>query len=192
MLSGSGQIAFFMIRTAKTSTPSSSIGIDDLGFEPGSEAAAGPPSGSTGGSTAGSTGGGSTSPPTPPAAALALQTPNPAPGQPLTLSGAGSQPGSGRIISYGWDFNGDGKIDTSTGTNPIAHVMLGPGAHTIGLTVTNSNGEHSTTHFGVTLPSTRPEDPSCPTAAKANVSRRSKSATRICSRNASRSSAAAT
>jgi PKD repeat protein len=90
-------------------------------------------------------------------AALSLQTPNPTPGEHLTLSGAGSQPGNGRIISYAWDFNGDGKVDTSTGTNPIAHVMLRPGAHTIALTVTNSSGEHSTSRFGVTLPSTGPK-----------------------------------
>lgn len=53
-------------------------------------------------------------PPAPPAAALSVATANPAPGQTLTLNGAGSRAGSGRIISYGWDFNGDGKTDTST------------------------------------------------------------------------------
>ena len=81
----------------------------------------------------------------------------PRPGKPLTLDGSASQPGSGRIISYAWDFNDDGKIDTSTGTNPIAHVMLRPGAHTIALTVTNSKGEHSTSKIGVTLPTTGPK-----------------------------------
>jgi hypothetical protein len=102
----------------------------------------------------GSTGGGSGStPPTPPTAALALATPNPSAGQPITLSGAGSSAGSGHIISYGWNFSGGPKIETSTGTNPIAQIMLGPGAHTIALTVTNSNNEHSTTRLGLTLPS---------------------------------------
>jgi PKD repeat protein len=142
---GAAQIRYFQIRTVTEHDAAVPLAIDNLGFEQPSE-------------------GGGSSPPTPPSptpplrpapptAALSLQTPNPVPGGTLTLSGSGSQPGSGRIISYAWDFNGDGKTDTSTGTNPVAHLMLGPGAHTIGLTVTNSNGEHATTRFGVTLPS---------------------------------------
>jgi PKD repeat protein len=143
---GAAQIRYFQIRTVTEYDAAVPLAIDNLSFEQPNE------------------GGGSTPPPplpppppAPPTAALALQTPNPAPGQSLTLSGAGSQPGSGRIISYAWDFNGDGKVDTSTGTNPVAHLMLGPGAHTITLTVTNSTGEHSTTHLGVALPSLGPK-----------------------------------
>ena len=145
------QIRYFEIRTINAYNAAVPVGIDNLSFEQ-------PNEGTVGGG-GGATGGGATppSPPTPPSASLSLQTPNPTPGETLTLNGGASQPGSGRIISYGWDFNGDGKIDTSTGTNPIAHVMLGPGAHTIGLTVTNANGEHSTTKFGLTLPPTGPK-----------------------------------
>jgi PKD repeat protein len=142
---GAAQIRYFQIRTVTEYDAAVPLAIDNLSFEQPSE------------------GGGSSPPsppsptpplpPAPPTASLSLQTTNPVPGGTLTLSGAGSQPGSGRIISYAWDFNGDGKTDTSTGTNPVAHLMLGPGAHTIGLTVTNSNGEHATTRFGVTLPS---------------------------------------
>lgn len=146
-LPGAAQIRYLAIRTTKEYDPAIPVGIDDLGFEQPNEG---------GGGGGGSTTGGST-PPAPPAAVLSQQTPNPTPGETLTLNGAASQPGSGRIISYGWDFNGDGRIDTSTGANPIAHVMLGPGTHTIGLTVTNSNGEHSTTKFGLTLPPTGPK-----------------------------------
>ena len=142
-LNGVAQIRYFMIRTAKEYEPAVHVGIDDLDFEQPNE----------GGGGGGSPGGGGTTPPVPPTAALSLQTSNPTPGETLTLNGAASQSGNGRIISYAWDFNGDGKTDTSTGTNPIAHVMLRPGAHTIALTVTNSSGEHSTTHLGVTLPS---------------------------------------
>jgi PKD repeat protein len=142
-LAGAAQIRYLEIRTVTEYDPAVPLAIDNLSFEQPSE------------------GGGSTPPsppsppppPTPPTAAVALQTPNPTPGEQLTLNGAGSQAGNGRIISYAWDFNGDGKTDTSTGTNPIAHVMLRPGGHTIALTVTNSSGEHSTTHLGVTLPS---------------------------------------
>ncbi len=96
-------------------------------------------------------GGGGSTTRTPPTAVGTVVTPNPHGGSPVTLSGAGSSPGSGHIISYEWDFNNDGKIDTSTGTNPIAHVILPTGLHNIGLTVTNSNGEKSSSKFGVLL-----------------------------------------
>ncbi len=150
--SGTAQIRYFEIRTVNAYDAAVPVGIDNLSFEQ----STGETGGNGGSPNGGSPSGGST-PPVPPTAALALQTPNPTPGETLTLSGAASQAGSGRIISYAWDFNGDGKTDTSTGTNPIAHVMLRPGAHTIALTVTNSSGEHSTTRFGVTLPSTGPK-----------------------------------
>lgn len=136
-LNGEGQIGFFVIRTK--AGPASEVAIDNLSFESAPSAGEEPQ-------------------PTPeatkekPTAKLSLTTPEPTAGKPLTLSGAGSTPGSGHIISYGWDLNGDGTIDTSTGTNPTAHVMLPPGAHTIGLTVTNSNGEKSTSRFALTLP----------------------------------------
>jgi hypothetical protein len=85
---------------------------------------------------------------------VSLQTPNPFSGESIALSGAGSQPGSaGRIISYAWDLNGDGKIDTSTGTNPNVHLILAPGVHNIGLTVTNSSKESSNARFGLNVPS---------------------------------------
>ncbi len=165
-------IAYFLIRTSGPSEES--IGIDDLEYEKAPEepgggggggGTGGGGSGGGGGAGGGSGGGGSggsgsgsgsssgtqgSQPPTP---VLTLQSPNPGPGQQITLSGAGSQGGGGQIISYDWDLNGDGHNDTSTGTNPIAHLILAPGAHTIGLTVTNSNGQSSTSRLGLTIPS---------------------------------------
>ena len=29
------------------------------------------------------------------------------------------------VVAYEWDMNGDGHVDTNTGTNPVAHVMTG-------------------------------------------------------------------
>ena len=144
-ISGAAQVRYFQIRTVNEYDPAVPLAIDNLSFEqpnegPGSHPPPPPPQ-----------------PPVPPTAAVSLQTPSPTPGKLLTLDGSASQPGSGRIISYAWDFNDDGKVDTSTGTNPIAHMMLRPGAHTIALTVTNSKGEHSTSKIGVTLPTTGPK-----------------------------------
>jgi PKD repeat protein len=138
-LNGAGRISYFAISTAIVT--SQQVAIDDLSYET-------PPSSEEPKSTPPP----KPPAPTPPVASLALQTPNPSAGTPLTLTGAASTPGSGHIISYGWNFAGGSKVETSTGTNPIAHVMLGPGAHTIALTVTNSSGEKSTSRFGVMLP----------------------------------------
>jgi PKD repeat protein len=176
VLGGEKSISYFSIATTEPRTDPASvqtIAIDNLGFEAageepgggkgggkekggGSEAGGGTGgggAGGSGGSGAGSSPGNPTGgPPAPPTATLALASANPGPGQALTLSGAGSQGGGGRIISYDWDLNGDGKTDTSTGTNPIAHVILPPGAHTIGLTVTSSTGQSSSTKLGVAIP----------------------------------------
>ncbi len=131
------QISYFSISTPGTTA--SKVAIRDISFEAPSEE----PKGGGGGGTTGTPG---------PTASVGLASPNPSPGQLLALSGAGSQPGSGHIIAYDWDLNGDGKIDTSTGTNPIVHLILAPGPHAIGLTVTNSNGEKSSSKFGLSMP----------------------------------------
>jgi len=135
-LNGKGGISFFAITTAGVTTQE--VAIDNLSFEgaTGTE----PPPGTTTTTT--------TPPPAPgggppPEAHLSLTTPNPTSGKLLTFSGAGSTGGGGRIISYGWNFNGGSKVQTSTGTHPTAEVMFGPGAHTVVMTVTNSNGEKS-------------------------------------------------
>jgi PKD repeat protein len=138
------QLSYLSIRTAEANEDP--IGIDNLTYETveASKKEETKKEGSSGGSGTGSA-------LTPPTAVLKLETPNPHKGEALTLSGAASSAGSGHIISYGWDFNNDGTIDTSTGTNPIAHVMLPPGNHTIALTVTNSEGKSSTARLGVAI-----------------------------------------
>jgi PKD repeat protein len=133
---GAKTISYFSIVTAGSN--GDRIAIDDLSFESESPPPPKEPPG----------------PPPPPVASIASLTPAPAPGAVIALTGAGSAPGTGRIISYDWDLNGDGRIDTSTGTNPIVHLILAPGIHTIGLTVTNSNKESSKSTFGLKVPST--------------------------------------
>jgi PKD domain-containing protein len=143
---GAKTIAYFSIATGKATEDR--IAIDDLSFEsepslppPPKE----PPAGGGGGS-------GGAVPPTPPVASIASLTPSPQPGGAISLTGAGSRPGSGGIVSYDWDLNGDGRIDTSTGANPVVQLILAPGPHTIGLTVTNSKRESSKSSFGVDVP----------------------------------------
>ncbi|HEX5309402.1 MAG TPA: PKD domain-containing protein [Solirubrobacteraceae bacterium] len=132
--SGAKTISYFSIAAKETN--SEPIAIDDLSFE--SEPPSTPP------------------PPTKEApkvvASIASLTPRPAPGAAISLTGAGSQPGGGRIVAYDWDLNGDGRIDTSTGANPVVQLILAPGVHTIGLTVTNSNKETSKSSFPLNVP----------------------------------------
>jgi hypothetical protein len=141
-LSGKGNISFFAITTPPST--SQEIAIDNLDFES-SPTTTTTTTAFTSAPVPGATG------PTPPQASVSLATPNPTAGKVLTLSGGGSTGGSGRIISYGWNFNGGEKIQTSTGTNPNAEVMFGPGHHTVAMTVTNSNGEKGTTHFDLNV-----------------------------------------
>jgi PKD repeat protein len=142
-LNGEGAISYFAISTGVVT--SQEIAIDNLAFEAA-------PSETTTTTTVATTPPPGPPPPPPPTAALALATPNPHAGEPITLSGAGSTAGSGRIVSYGWNFKGGETEETSTGTDPEAHIMLSPGVHTITLIVTNSKHEHATTKFGLSLP----------------------------------------
>ncbi len=141
---GAAQAGFFLVRT-KEAIAAGEIAIDNLAFPIPPEEEV--PTTSTSSTTQAPP----PVPPVPPVAVLSQVTPSPHSGQPVTLSGAGSSPGSGQIISYEWDFNGDGKTDTSTGSNPTARTILTNGTHMIGLTVTNSNGESSSSRLGVVI-----------------------------------------
>jgi hypothetical protein len=134
------QIAYLSIFTNVTSAKE--VAIREISFEAPTAQPKAPPTPTPG----------PPPPPPPPTSSVSLLTPNAGPGRTLTLSGGGSQAGSGHIISYDWDLNGSGKATTSTGTNPIVHLILAPGLRTIGLTVTNSNGEKSSSKFGLSLP----------------------------------------
>lgn len=130
-------IAYFRVLATVTPSP---VLIDNLSFEARAEPGGG--------------GGTETTPPpapSPPTAAIAPVGAAVAGGL-TSLTAAGSTPGHGRIIAYDWDLSGDGHIDTSTGTNPLVRLVLAPGLHTIGLTVTNSNHESSSTRFGLLVP----------------------------------------
>ena len=63
---------------------------------------------------------------------LALPGGQPQAGSPATIDAGGTKiaPGT-HVVAYEWDMNGDGHIDTNTGTNPVAHVMTGAASQTV-------------------------------------------------------------
>ena len=148
---GAAAITYFEITSAASTNSSLGVAVDDLAFGAGSTT-------SGNGGSGGGGGGGSGSAPT---AVIEVTTPVPTAGQPVALSGAGSDSGkpTDRIVSYDWDFNGDGKTDTSTGTDPNASFVFTPGRHVVGLTVTTSNGQQSKTTFPVTVTQTNLKAP---------------------------------
>ena len=104
-----------------------------------------------------------------PTASGAVVTPKPLAGGLVTLSGAASTPGRGRIVSYDWGFDNT-STTTSTGSNPIAHFIFKPGLHSVTLKVTNSGGQQSMTISASRSASNRWR--SSPMAARARASRR--------------------
>ncbi len=79
-----------------------------------------------------------------PVVVLALPGGQPQAGSPATIDAGGTKiaPGA-HAVAYEWDMNGDGHIDTNTGTNPVAHVMTGAASQTVIVTATDSNFNRS-------------------------------------------------
>ena len=66
-------------------------------------------------------------------------------GQTVTLDASGSTDASGTITDYRWDLDGSGAFATDTGTNPrLMHAFSAAGTYTVGLQVTDSNGQTET------------------------------------------------
>ena len=88
---------------------------------------------------------GSSPPPGPgpapaPVVVLALPGGQPQAGTPATIDASGTTVAAGaHVVAYEWDVNGDGHIDTNTGTNPVVHLMPGSGRETVIATVIDSN-----------------------------------------------------
>ncbi|WP_214111320.1 ThuA domain-containing protein, partial [Acrocarpospora catenulata] len=75
---------------------------------------------------------------------------------PLTVqfSSEGSRDPDGKPITYAWDFNGDGTVD-STAANP-SHTYTQAGQYSAVLTVTNSEGLTGTANLPIVVGNTRP------------------------------------
>ena len=80
-----------------------------------------------------------------PVVVLALPGGQPQAGAPATIDAGASTTAPGtHMVAFEWDMNGDGHVDTNTGTNPIAHVMTGAAAQTVIVHATDSNFNSST------------------------------------------------
>jgi hypothetical protein len=76
-----------------------------------------------------------------PVAALALAGGQPKAGAGAVLDASRSTAGSAaHVVAYQWDMNGDGHLDTNTGHNPIAHLIIGSRAQTVVVHVIDSAG----------------------------------------------------
>jgi cytochrome c len=88
---------------------------------------------------------------------VAVATATPDNGQePLTVafSGLGSSDPEGATLTYAWDFDGNGTVD-STEAAPT-HVYAQPGVYQARLTVTDPAGKNGTTVIPVTVGNTKP------------------------------------
>ncbi|MGQ9601941.1 MAG: S8 family serine peptidase [Candidatus Bipolaricaulia bacterium] len=79
-------------------------------------------------------------PPTnrPPVASFTYSPSSPLAGQPVNFDGTGSYDLDGRIVSYSWDFNSDGRADASGATATYAFPTAG--SYNVTLTVTDNGG----------------------------------------------------
>ena len=81
----------------------------------------------------------------PPTAAFTI-SPNPAaPGQTVTFNGSGSSDPGGSIAKYEWDLDGNGSLETDTGTTPTAsRAYATNGSVSVKLRVTDNQGAQAT------------------------------------------------
>ena len=89
----------------------------------------------------------------PPTAAFSVAPSVVTAGQNVTLNGSGSYGVDGASIKdYKWDLDGSGKYATDGGSTPtLTHVFETPGTVTVGLKVTDSNGQTATTTHTITV-----------------------------------------
>lgn len=73
----------------------------------------------------------------------------------VTLSAAASSDPGQDIVSYAWDFDGDGQYDDATGVSPVFSTTI-DGVYTLGLRVTDHRGATSTASTTVTVSNVAP------------------------------------
>jgi len=83
----------------------------------------------------------------PPVADFAYMPASPSPGDPVLFNGTFSADFDGDIVSFAWDFDGDGTIDS---TDDIAeHAFTAPGTYSVSLTVSDDGGNTDTVTISI-------------------------------------------
>ena len=77
---------------------------------------------------------------TPPTAMFTTDPNEPRTGVPTTLDASGSNDIDGSIVSYAWDFNGDGVIDKTTSMPQVTYTFPTAGEVKVTLVVTDNDG----------------------------------------------------
>ena len=78
----------------------------------------------------------------PPTADFVFSPAAPVVGEPITFDGTSSTDFDGEIVSYAWDFDGDGEPDATAAV--AEHTFTEPGAHDVSFTVTDDSGNADT------------------------------------------------
>jgi len=78
----------------------------------------------------------------PPSASFEI-SPMPLVNQPVTFDASSSEDPDGRIVSYEWDFNGDGQFTVSTEEPKVEHSYKRGGEYLVSLRVTDDSGTQS-------------------------------------------------
>jgi glucose/arabinose dehydrogenase/PKD repeat protein/type 1 glutamine amidotransferase len=73
----------------------------------------------------------------------------------VTLDGTGSSDPEGEELTYAWDVDGDGTVDSTDATT--THTFTENGVYDVRLTVTDPHGKTGTTTVPVTVGNTQPE-----------------------------------
>ncbi|MCK4394519.1 PKD domain-containing protein, partial [Candidatus Bipolaricaulota bacterium] len=83
----------------------------------------------------------------PPVITFAVSPPDPHINESVTFNASGSRDTDGAIVSYEWDFDGDGLFDRSTLGPATTHSYSTRGIKTMTLRVTDAEGESSRTTY---------------------------------------------
>ena len=85
----------------------------------------------------------------PPVADFAYMPASPSPGDSVLFNGTFSGDFDGSIVSYAWDFDGDGTIDSTDGITE--HAFTVPGTYAVSLTVIDDDGNADTVTISVNV-----------------------------------------
>ncbi|MCR4404119.1 MAG: DUF4384 domain-containing protein [Candidatus Acetothermia bacterium] len=97
-----------------------------------------------------------------PVASFTYSPSSPIAGQPVSFDGSGSSDPDGRITSYSWDFNADGRADATGAT--ATYTFSAAGSYRVTLTVTDNGGLSGSTAQTVEVRSATPSPSTLPTA----------------------------